>query len=80
MSDRGDIERVERSDVGASLAVEFKRGTETRDQDKWTVKGKGKTAEEAIENFERELEEVEDEFAQRVRDLQVEVVEDDDDE
>jgi len=78
MSEEDDVERVERTDVGASLAVEFKRGTGTRDQDKWTVKGKGENAEEAIENFERELEEVEDEFAQRVRDLQVEVTEEDD--
>ena len=78
MSEPDDVERVERTDVGASLAVEFKRGTETRDQDKWTIKGKGETAGEAIENFERELEEVEEEFAQRVRDLQVEVTEDSD--
>ncbi|MDB2283680.1 hypothetical protein PM038_00120 [Halorubrum ezzemoulense] len=74
----GDIDRVQRTDVGASIAVEFKRGTGTRDQDKWTIKGKGETAAEAIKNFERELEEVEDEFAQRVRDLQVEVTEEDD--
>ena len=74
----GDVDRVQRTDVGASLAVEFKRGTGTRDQDKWTIKGKGETAAEAINNFERELEEVEDKFAQRVRDLQVEVTEEDD--
>jgi hypothetical protein len=74
----GDVDRVQRTDVGASIAVEFKRGTGTRDQDKWTIKGKGETAAEAIKNFERELEEVEDEFAQRVRDLQVEVTEEDD--
>ena len=73
----GDVDRVQRTDVGASIAVEFKRGTGTRDQDKWTIKGKGETAAEAIKNFEREIEEVEDEFAQRVRDLQVEVTEED---
>ena len=74
----GDVDRVQRTDVGASIAVEFKRGTGTRDQDKWTIKGKGETAAEAIKNFERELEEVEDEFAQRVRNLQVEVTEEGD--
>ena len=70
-SDSNDVERVERTDVGASLQVEFKRGTGTRDQDKWTIKGKGDTHEQAIEEFETQLEQVEAEFAQRVRDLQV---------
>lgn len=64
---------VERSDVGASMSVDITRGTETRDQEKYSIKGKGKTAEDAIEEFEKQLEAIENEFAQRIRNLQVEV-------
>lgn len=64
---------VERSDVGASMSVDITRGTGTRDQEKYSIKGKGKTAEDAIEEFEKQLEAIENEFAQRIRNLQVEV-------
>ncbi len=64
---------VERSDVGASMSVDITRGTGTRDQEKYSIKGKGKTAEDAIGEFEKQLEAIEDKFAQRIRNLQVEV-------
>ena len=52
-SDRqAPIEYVERSDVGVSLTVKLKRGTETRDQDEVIAKAKGKTLEDAREDME----------------------------
>lgn len=48
-------ERVERTDVGASIEVGITRGTGTRDQEKWKLKGKGETAEDAIQELERLL-------------------------
>ena len=62
-------EIVERFDTGASIEVAITRGTGTRDQDKWRIKGKGRDAEEALEEFETELEGVEAELANRVRAL-----------
>lgn len=71
--DAPPAERVERTDRGGSIEATFKRGTGTRDEDKWRIKGKGATAGEAIRHFERELEAVEEELAERVRNLQVEI-------
>jgi hypothetical protein len=68
-----DTTHVERSDVGASMSVDITRGTGTRDQEKYSIKGKGKNAEEAIKEFETQLEAIEQKFAQRIRNLQVEV-------
>jgi len=45
-------EYVERSDVGVSLTVKLKRGTDTRDQDEVIAKAKGKTLEDAREDME----------------------------
>jgi hypothetical protein len=45
-------EYVERSDVGVSITVKLKRGTDTRDQDEVIAKAKGKTLEDAREDME----------------------------
>lgn len=45
-------EYVERSDVGVSLMVKLKRGTQTRDQDELTAKVKARTLAEAREDME----------------------------
>lgn len=63
-------ERIERTDVGASIEVTAKRGTGTRDEDKVRLKGKGETAEEAIAEFETLLEKYESEYSDRVRAIQ----------
>ena len=63
-------ETVARYDKGASITVDIKRGTGTRDQDAWTLKGKGPTAEDALDELETELEAVEERLADRVRALQ----------
>jgi len=69
-------ETVERYDTGASMSVELKRGTGTRDQDKWELKGKGRDAEEAIAELETQLDELEERLADRVRNIQPEVSDD----
>lgn len=71
-------ETVERFDTGASISVTLKRGTGTRDQDKWTIKGKGRTSGQALKEFDDQLQELEDELADRVRALQPENTESED--
>lgn len=70
MTDEGADDVVARTDVGASLQVTLTRGNGTRDQEKWRIKGKGEDAERALEEFEAQLERVENELADRVRALQ----------
>lgn len=50
MSDSGfDADQyIERSDVGASITVKIKRGSDVRDQDELIAKTKGATVGEAI--------------------------------
>ena len=69
-------ERVERTDVGASIEVAATRGTGTRDQEKWKIKGKGSTAGEALAEFEEVLEAYEAEYSDRVRAIQPEEADD----
>jgi len=45
-------EHVKRSDVGVSITVKLKRGTDTRDRDEVIAKAKGKTLEDAREDME----------------------------
>lgn len=45
------VETVERTDIGSSMEARLKRGSGTRDEDSVTIKAKGKTAEEAIDEF-----------------------------
>ena len=81
--DAGDIEdtipdeqadeTVERYDTGASVSVDVSRGTGTRDQEKWTFKGKGRSAEEALAELETQLDAFEERLAERVRNIQPEV-------
>lgn len=53
MTDEPDEDTIEqetdvrRTDVGVSITTEVKRGNETRDQDKHTVKAKGGSFDEA---------------------------------
>jgi hypothetical protein len=69
-------ETVERYDTGASVSVDITRGTGTRDQEKWKLKGKGRNAEEALGELETELDELEERLANRVRNIQPEVSDD----
>jgi hypothetical protein len=65
-----DTDRIERTDIGASIEARLKRGTGTRDEDTITVKGKGETAEEAAAEFEYLLEKYEAEYSDRCRSIQ----------
>lgn len=74
-------ERVQRTDVGASAAVEITRGTGTRDQEKYKLKGKGEGAEEAVEELRRVVDEVfetdrDEPLGDQVREFQPEIGED----
>ena len=70
-------ERIERTDVGASIEVALKRGTGTRDEDKPRLKAKGATVAETVEDFDELLTAYEERFAERVRNLQPERAEED---
>jgi hypothetical protein len=65
-----DPDRIERTDVGASVEARLKRGRGTRDEDQITIKGKGETAEEAAAEFEYLLAKYEAEYSDRCRDIQ----------
>jgi len=65
-----ESDRIERTDIGASIEARLKRGTATRDEDTITIKGKGATAEEAAAEFEYLLEKYEAEYSDRCRNLQ----------
>lgn len=65
-----DPDRIERTDIGASVEARLKRGTATRDEDTITIKGKGETAEEAAAEFEYLLEKYEAEYSDRCRNIQ----------
>jgi hypothetical protein len=58
------------------VSVDITRGTGTRDQEKWKLKGKGRNAEEALGELETELDELEERLANRVRNIQPEVSDD----
>ncbi|NLV08147.1 DUF7389 domain-containing protein [Haloarcula rubripromontorii] len=66
------VEKVERTDFGCSMEARLDRGTDTRDQDRVTIKSKGETAEETIAEFYKLLEEYEQEIGCRLRDVQPE--------
>jgi len=65
---RGSVERT--AAVGASIEATLKRGEGTRDEDRVKFKGKGESAEEAMEEFETMLEQYESEYAERLRNIQ----------
>ncbi|WP_434530206.1 DUF7389 domain-containing protein (plasmid) [Haloarcula sp. NS06] len=65
-----DGERVKRTDIGASVEARLKRGTGTRDEDQITIKAKGETAADALEEFEQLLAEYEAEYSDRMRAIQ----------
>ena len=64
-----DPDRIERTDIGASVEARLKRGTGTRDEDQITIKAKGETAEEAAAEFEYLLEKYEAEYSDRCRNI-----------
>jgi len=68
--DTSHSDRIERTDVGASIEARLKRGTGTRDEDTLTIKGKGENAEEAAVEFEYLLEKYEGEYSDRCRNIQ----------
>jgi hypothetical protein len=68
--DTANPERIERTDIGASVEARLKRGCGTRDEDQFTIKAKGETAEEAAAEFEYLLEKYEAEYSDRCRDIQ----------
>ena len=70
--DEADVtERVERTDVGASIEVTITRGTGTRDQEKIKAKTKGETVSDARDDMD-ELRPWIREFADDVRSWQPE--------
>jgi hypothetical protein len=75
--DTTDPDRIERTDVGASVEARLKRGTGTRDEDTITIKAKGETAEDAAEEFEYLLQQYEAEYSDRCRNIQPTVDEED---
>lgn len=58
MTSESNTEHVRRTDEGASIEVDITRGTGTRDQEKWKLKGKGATATEALAELQQMLNEV----------------------
>jgi hypothetical protein len=65
---------------GEKVVGKVKRGTGTRDQDTLKLVGRGETAEEAAADFERLLAQAEEQnWADRLRDLQPDATEGDDD-
>jgi hypothetical protein len=66
---------------GVKLRAKLTRGNGTRDQDTLLIEGRGEDAEEAAADFEEALTETEERgWAQRLRDLQPEEPEAEDDE
>ncbi|WP_242493273.1 DUF7389 domain-containing protein, partial [Haloarcula hispanica] len=55
-----------------SMEARLDRGTDTRDQDRVTIKSKGETAAETIAEFYKLLEEYDQEISGRLRDVQPE--------
>jgi len=58
------------------MAARLKRGTGTRDEDQFTIKAKGETAEEAAAEFEYLLRKYEAEYSDRCRNIQPTYVDD----
>ncbi|MCJ0618134.1 hypothetical protein JZX76_00890 [Haloarcula hispanica] len=54
------------------MEARLDRGTDTRDQDRVTIKSKGETAAETIAEFYKLLEEYDQEISGRLRDVQPE--------
>ena len=63
-------ERIARTEVGASIEARLKRGTGTRDEDTITITANGETADEAASEFEYLLEQYEEEYGDRCRNIQ----------
>lgn len=73
-----DVDRSARAHTGATVSAKLKRGTDTRDQDELTIKGKGETADEAADNFDDALDAAEKrDWAGRLRRLQADDGDDD---
>lgn len=57
----------ERYESGARLKVQMSRGDSPRDQDTWTIEGKGRTHEDATLEFDALLSEVTEEYLDEVK-------------
>lgn len=62
-------ERIQRYDAGASVKVKMSRGDSPRDQDQWTIEGKGETHMDAAQEFDALLEEYKNRWADDVREI-----------
>ncbi len=60
---------VERTDVGVTITTQLKRGTGTRDQDKHTVKAKGRTFEHTRDQHQQGMDYLCEEVVGRARDV-----------
>ncbi|WP_236039633.1 DUF7389 domain-containing protein [Haloarcula salinisoli] len=65
-----ETERIEHTDVGASVEARLKRGTGTRDEDTITITARGATAAAAAREFEYLLAQYEAEYGDRCRNIQ----------
>lgn len=71
MSDSDDVQTREQVHSGVSITAKLKRGEGTRDQDELKIKGKGATAGDAVDDFERALQAAEENgWAERLRAIQ----------
>lgn len=75
-TDGESIERVRRTDHGLSIQAKISRGSGTRDSEEYRVKAKGETSEEALRYFEEGIQEIETEYAERLRGMQPDADED----
>lgn len=57
---------------GARIEARLKRGEGTRDEDRITIEGAGEDAESAMAEFEELLEKHEEEYSDRLRNIQPE--------
>jgi hypothetical protein len=64
-----EADQVERFDSGARVRVNMTRGSSPRDQDSWTIEGEGQTHDDAAREFDELLGRYEEEWADRVREL-----------
>lgn len=70
-------QQLTRTDIGSSIEATLKRGEGTRDEDRVKIKGKGETAEDALSEFKTLLEAYEEDLSSRLRDINPERAEDD---
>lgn len=76
-ADDSSDEQIELSaDVGGRIKANVQRGTGTDDRDSWTIEAEGQDAAETIAEFRKEVDAFEQEFFERVRNIQIEEADD----